>query len=66
MPDELLLTVGPVCRTLSLATLQSNMPSSNHWKGVGRGSGLDPDKQSSYVNVFISKFLKIFLTLIKK
>lgn len=51
MPDELLQAVGPVCRTLSLATLQSYMPPASHWKGLGFGHG--SDKPSNYVNVFI-------------
>jgi hypothetical protein len=55
MPDEMLLAVGPVCNTLSLATLQSYMPASTHWKGVGRSSGLDPDKPSSYIRIFIGR-----------
>jgi len=53
MPDEMLQAVGPVCNTLSLATMQSYMPPAPHWRGVGRGSGLDPDKPSSYIKVFI-------------
>ena len=55
MPDDLLIAVAPVSQTLSLATLQSYMPPATHWRGVGPNSGLDPDKPSSYVQVFISK-----------
>jgi len=57
MPDELLLTVGPVCNTLSLATFQSHMPAPAHWRGIGPGSGLDPDKASAYVQVFIGNLI---------
>ena len=53
MPDDLLIAVAPVSQTLSLATLQSYMPPASHWRGMGPNSGLDPDKASSYVQVFI-------------
>ncbi len=51
MPDELLQTVGPVCRTLSLATLQSYMPPASHWKGLGFGE--NSEIPSNYVGIFI-------------
>ena len=61
MPEELVLAVGPVSQTLSLATLQSYMPPASHWRGVGPNSGLDPDKPSAYVQVFIGKNASIQL-----
>ncbi|CAL8071365.1 unnamed protein product [Orchesella dallaii] len=58
VPDELLHAVGIVCRTLSLATLQTYMPDASHWRGVGKGSGLDPDRPSSYVRIFIDRVVE--------
>lgn len=55
LPEELLRDIGPICETLSLATLQSSMPNSKHWEGMGSGSGLGPGKPSPYVGEFISK-----------
>lgn len=66
MPDELLQAVGPICSTLSLATLQSYMPPASHWKGVGRSSGLDPDRPSSYVFVFIGMSTFTYATMLVK
>lgn len=60
MPDELLLTVGPVCGTLSLATLQSYMPPVGYWKMNASAIGVTPDKPSDYVNVFIGKYFLSF------
>lgn len=60
MPEELLLTVGPVCRTLSLATLQSYMPPTSHWRGLGLGHGAE--KPSDYVNIFIGQFPSVLQT----
>ena len=33
------------------------MPHPNQWKGTGKGSGLDPDRPSPYVQIFIGKWL---------
>ncbi|CAG7830238.1 unnamed protein product, partial [Allacma fusca] len=58
MPEDLIGAVGPVAQTLSLATLQSYMPPASHWRRVGPASGLDPDKPSPYVRVFIERVME--------